>query len=327
MQDKYNALGMATGSSGGLYTVILDSDGGTPLSGMTVLCSAKGAFRHRDEKLRVGDRVSVSYTSHSFTSLEDGSFEVQKNYADICITELLPRKNSFIRPPVSNLDYIFIILSAKSPKTDPLVADKLISIAEFNNAEPVIVVSKADLDRESAEELYGIYKNAGFKAYMTSSEIGEGVSDLGEEIKKLLSGGKLAAFAGASGVGKSTMLNNIFPEFSLSTNDVSRKTERGRHTTRAVTLYPAFGGYIADTPGFTMLDFLHFDFFELSDLVGTFRDFKPYLSECRYTDCTHTKEEECGVTRAVREGNIAKSRHASYMDMYQTLKQKPSWKK
>ena len=123
------------------------------------------------------------------------------------------------------------------------------------------------------------------------------------------------------------MINSIFPSFEIRTGDVSRKTERGRHTTRAVTLYPACGGYIADTPGFSMLDFEHFDFFELEDLVHTFRDFVPFLGECRYTDCTHTKEEECGITRALREGRISKSRHDSYLNLYAVLKNKPSWKK
>ncbi len=327
MQEKYTAIGIATGNSGGLYTVKLDSNGKSPLSGRTVSCSAKGAFRHKSEKLRVGDRVEISFTDHSFKVNEDGEVVISESFADISITALLDRKNSFIRPPISNLDYIFVVMSAKSPRTDPLVADKLISIAEFNRAEPVIVISKADLDRAAAEELFEIYVKAGFKTYLTSSLENNGVEELKKIIESLLEGGKIAAFAGASGVGKSTMINSIFPDFGISTNDVSRKTERGRHTTRAVTLYEAFGGYLADTPGFTMLDFEHFDFFDLADLVGTFRDFTPYLSECRYSDCTHTKEEECGVIRALREGRISKSRHESYLNIYSTLKQKPTWKK
>ncbi len=325
MSEKYKAKGIITGNSGGLYTVLLDMDG-SPLSSLTVSCSAKGAFRHRDEKPRVGDRVEISYSDLSFRSV-DGEVTVSESFADISLTEILPRKNTFIRPPVSNLDYIFVVISARSPKTDPLVCDKLIAIAEYNNAEPVVIISKADLDRKAATELYDIYKRAGFKTYTTSSLEGEGVYDLKREMEALLDGGRIGAFAGASGVGKSTMINSIFPFFGISTGDVSRKTERGRHTTRAVTLYPAFGGFLADTPGFSMLDFEHFDFFELIDLVSTFRDIEPFTSECRYTDCTHTKEDECGVLNALRAGKITKSRHESYVNIYQTLKAKPFRKK
>lgn len=327
MQNKYLAKGMTIANSGGLYTVALDNDEETPLSGMTVSCSAKGVFRHREERLKVGDRVTVSFTDHSFIRLDDGTVIPSESFADVCIAGLLERKNTFIRPPVSNIDYIFIVLSARSPKTDPLVADKLISIAEFNHAEPIVIVSKSDLDKAAADELFSIYNSAGFRVFCTSSFDQSGVDEVRREMASRLKGGKIAAFAGASGVGKSTMINSIFPEFGLATNDVSRKTERGRHTTRAVTLYPAFGGYIADTPGFSMLDFEHFDFFDLEDLADTFRDFTPYLGNCRYSDCTHTKEEECGIMMALKAGKISKSRHDSYLNMYATLKQKPTWKK
>ena len=324
---KYYATGITIANSGGLYTVAVDNTEGCPLSGTTVSCTAKGAFRHKDERLRVGDRVRISFSDHSFTADSDGEVTVSETFADICICELLERKNTFIRPPVSNIDCIFVVLSARSPKTDTLVADKLISITEFNRAEPIIVISKSDLDQSAADELYSIYKKAGFDTFLTSGEDGRGVSELHAKVEQVLSQGKVIAFAGASGVGKSTMINKIFPSFGIATGDVSRKTERGRHTTRAVTLYPACGGYIADTPGFSMLDFEHFDFFGLEDLVHTFRDFEPYLSECRYTDCTHTKEDECGITRALRDGKISRSRHDSYLNLYQTLKSKPSWKK
>jgi len=143
----------------------------------------------------------------------------------------------------------------------------------------------------------------------------------------MLSDGRIAAFAGASGVGKSTLMNKLFPHLGLQTYAVSRKTERGRHTTRAVTLYPVYGGFLADTPGFSMLDFERFDFFTKDELLDTFRDFKDYTDNCRYADCTHTKEEGCAVLEAVRQGKISASRHESYLDMYNVLKQKPAWKK
>lgn len=327
MQDKYSGCGIVSENVGGLYSVILDNDDASPLSGKTVSCSARGVLRHREERPKVGDRVKITYTDHSYTKDENGKITVAKNGADICLSEICERKNVFIRPPLANLDYLFLILSARSPQTLPLVADKMISIAEHNHAEPIIIVSKLDLDRDTANELFEIYKNAGFKTYMVSSELGEGVEDLLYDIELLLKGGRVAAFAGASGVGKSTLMNKLFPHLSLMTHSVSKKTERGRHTTRAVTLYPLFDGYLADTPGFSMLDFERFDFFSKDELLDTFRDFQEYTGSCRYADCTHTKEEGCSVLEAVKCGKIAKSRHESYLDMYNTLKQKPTWKK
>jgi len=315
-----------TENVGGLYRVALDMDG-NPLSGKDVSCNARGVLRHREERPKVGDRVNITYTGHSFTLAEDGEAVPSENGADIYLSEICERKNVFIRPPVANLDYLFLVLSARSPQTLPLIADKMISIAEHNKVEPIIIVSKSDLDRKSADELFSIYSKAKFRTYAVSSEAGEGIKALSEDIEKMLSGGRIAAFAGASGVGKSTLLNRLFPHLDLQTYAVSRKTERGRHTTRAVTLYPVYGGYLADTPGFSMLDFERFDFFSKDELLDTFRDFADYTDGCRYADCTHTKEEGCAVLDAVRRGEIAKSRHESYLDMYNVLKQKPTWKK
>ena len=326
MQNKYIGCGIVTENVGGLYRVALDVEEGSPLSGKTVACSARGVLRHREERPKVGDRVRITYSDHSFT-VTDGNAVASENGADIYLSEICERKNVFIRPPVANLDYLFLVLSSRSPQTLPLVADKMISIAEHNKVEPVIIVSKSDLDAKASSELYAIYSGAGFKAYAVSSEKGDGISALSEDIEKMLAGGKTAAFAGASGVGKSTLLNKLFPHLELQTYEVSRKTERGRHTTRAVTLYPLFGGFLADTPGFSMLDFERFDFFSKDELLFTFRDFAQYTDGCRYADCTHTKEEGCAVLDAVREGKIAASRHESYLDMYNVLKQKPSWKK
>lgn len=315
-----------TENVGGLYSVSLDNDSDAPLSGKEISCSARGVLRHREERPKVGDRVKITYSDHSF-SVIDGSAVPSENGADIYLTEICERKNVFIRPPVANLDYLFLVLSSRSPQTLPLVADKMISISEHNRVEPVIIVSKCDLDKKSADELYTIYKNAGFSTYTVSSEEGSGIAELSSDIEKMLSGGRIAAFAGASGVGKSTLMNKLFPHLGLQTYAVSRKTERGRHTTRAVTLYPVYAGFLADTPGFSMLDFERFDFFTKDELLDTFRDFKDYTDNCRYADCTHTKEEGCAVLEAVRQGKISASRHESYLDMYNVLKQKPAWKK
>lgn len=326
MQNKYTGCGIVTENVGGLYSVSLDNDSDAPLSGKEISCSARGVLRHREERPKVGDRVKITYSDHSF-SVIDGSAVPSENGADIYLTEICERKNVFIRPPVANLDYLFLVLSSRSPQTLPLVADKMISISEHNRVEPVIIVSKCDLDKKSADELYTIYKNAGFSTYTVSSEEGSGIAELSSDIEKMLSGGRIAAFAGASGVGKSTLMNKLFPHLGLQTYAVSRKTERGRHTTRAVTLYPVYGGFLADTPGFSMLDFERFDFFTKDELLDTFRDFKDYTDNCRYADCTHTKEEGCAVLEAVRQGKISASRHESYLDMYNVLKQKPAWKK
>jgi ribosome biogenesis GTPase len=141
--------------------------------------------------------------------------------------------------------------------------------------------------------------------------------------------GKTAAFAGASGIGKSTLLNRLFPHLELSTSDISRKIERGRHTTREAVLFEisdaADCGYIADTPGFSMLDFKRFDFFEKDDLVHTMREFESYIGECRYTKCSHTKEQGCAVIEAVKKGVIPKSRHESYVELYDILKTRKKW--
>ncbi|MBO4971672.1 MAG: ribosome small subunit-dependent GTPase A [Clostridia bacterium] len=326
MQNKYTGCGIVTENVGGLYSVSLDNDSDAPLSGKEISCSARGVLRHREERPKVGDRVKITYSDHSF-SVIDGSAVPSENGADIYLTEICERKNVFIRPPVANLDYLFLVLSSRSPQTLPLVADKMISISEHNRVEPVIIVSKCDLDKKSADELYTIYKNAGFSTYTVSSEEGSGIAELSSDIEKMLSGGRIAAFAGASGVGKSTLMNKLFPHLGLQTYAVSRKTERGRHTTRAVTLYPVYAGFLADTPGFSMLDFERFDFFTKDELLDTFRDFKDYTDNCRYADCTHTKEEGCAVLEAVRQGKISASRHESYLDMYNVLKQKPAWKK
>ena len=245
------------------------------------------------------------------------------------IAGILPRKNALIRPPVANLDLLLIAMAAADPAPMPETADKLISIAEFNGIEPVLVIGKSDLAPQTAEELRRVYELAGLPVFLLSAREGEGVDALRAYLFAQMQN-KVAAFAGASGVGKSTLLNALFPSLSLATGEISRKIARGRHTTRRVQLYPLDGAenaYIADTPGFSMLDFIRFDFFKKEDLPLTMREFAPYLGLCRYTKCTHTKEEGCAILAAVREGKIAASRHQSYLAMYEALKNKHDWSK
>ncbi len=304
---------------GGLYTVrLLDSrllPEGTVLS-----CRARGAFRHEGISPLPGDRVSLLFS--------EGSAEGAEEPVGAVIDRIEDRKNALIRPPMANLDYLFITMASASPVPILTTVDKLIAIAEFNRIEPVIVITKRDLDPIYAEELLDIYTRCGFSCFITDSVSGEGVSALDQWIREKLCG-KTAAFAGASGIGKSTLMNRLFPHLSLSTSEISRKIERGRHTTRQVELFPLSDemdcGYIADTPGFSMLDFARFDFFDKEDLPLTFREFVPYIGQCRYTKCSHTKEEGCAILGAMKEGAIPLSRHASFSELYETLKQKKKW--
>ncbi len=299
---------------GGLYTVRLSED--APLAEGTVLCHAGGAFRHNNQKPLVGDEVELVWGESS------------TDETNVRIARILDRRNSLIRPPLANLDVLFVSMAAAFPEPVLPTVDKLICIAEHNGIEPVIVIGKCDLAPERAEELRAIYANAGFDAFVLSARSGVGVEKLAEYVNEHLVG-KTAAFAGASGIGKSTLLNALFPSLSLATNTISERIERGRHTTRHVELYPISdapnSGYIADTPGFSLLDFERFNFFDVEDLAYNMREFRPYLGRCRYTKCTHTKEEGCAVLEAMREGEISQSRHDSFLEIYSSLKNKKKW--
>jgi len=241
---EYKANGKITALVGGLYTVALDA-GDTPLSGQNVNCRARGAFRHSGESPLVGDTVSVIWNDSGDSS-------------GIAIDAIIDRKNSLIRPPLANLDMLFVTLSAAKPEPSLFTADKLISICEFNGIEPCIVIGKCELDTARAEEIEKIYTLAGYKVFVLSCFEDVGIEPLKAYIESTIEG-KTIAFAGASGAGKSTLLNKLFPELKLMTGDVSTKTQRGRHTTRTVNLFPVFGGYVADTPGFSMIDFERFE--------------------------------------------------------------------
>ena len=300
---------------GGLYTVRATS--GSDQN--QIRCRARGAFRHNGLTPLPGDVVLVSYDSDSHS--DDAKY---------VINEIVARKNSLIRPPMANLDFLFVTMAAAAPSPVLSTVDKLISIAEHNKIIPVIVITKCELDTQKATELFGIYSKCGFDCFMLSAKEDIGISPIDEFIRKNLPT-HTAAFAGASGIGKSTLLNRLFPELSLDTSEISRKIERGRHTTREVVLFPLSDsddcGYIADTPGFSMLDFKRFDFFEKDDLVNTMREFAPYTGDCRYTKCSHTKEQGCAVLQAVKNGDIPSSRHASYVELYDILKSRNKWDK
>ena len=296
---------------GGLYTVRIYPDGA--LAPQEVRCKARGSFRHENLTPLPGDTVELSRSG------EDGGYVIEK----IC-----ERRNALIRPPMANLDYLFVTMAAASPAPILPTVDKLICIAEHNNIEPVVIITKCELDRARADELRAIYSGCGFDCFALSSKQNEGIEPLEEFVSSKLPS-HIAAFAGASGIGKSTLLNRLFPELCLATSEISRKIERGRHTTREVTLFPLSDapdcGYIADTPGFSMLDFKRFDFFEKDDLVDTMREFADFVGNCKYTKCSHTKEEGCAVIRAVKDGKIPLSRHTSYVELYDILKTRKKW--
>lgn len=322
---KYEETGRLIKGLGGLFEVLLDK-GDTPASGRRIEARAKGNFRHEGTRTLVGDRVRVQYDDTAVSEHVSGDMPKNRDGGGAVLVEILPRKNALIRPPMANLDLLFLTVAAADPAPMTETVDKLISIAEFNKIEPVLIIGKAELAPAVAENLVKLYTSAGFSAFSLSAREGVGVLPLREFLSRELPG-KTAAFAGASGVGKSTLLNVLFPEITTETGEISRKIARGRHTTRRVELYPAEGGFLADTPGFSMLDFVRFDFFTVRDLPGTMREFAPYLGACRYTKCTHTKEQGCAVLAAVREGKIAKSRHDSFLSMYAALKDKHDWGK
>ena len=326
----YEGIGRVIKGVGGLFTVRMERGGegpsSAPLDGKILFARGRGALRQKGSLL-VGDRVRVLYDDSSF-SITDGEGLPSPDGTGIVIEEILPRSCALIRPPMSNLNLLFVTVAAASP--DPVfeTVDKLISIAEFNGIEPVMVVTKCDLNPDYAQRIANCYRKAGFTVFCEGKETDGVESGLKDYIQTALDG-KIAAFSGASGVGKSTMLNKLFPALSLETGEISHRIERGKNTTRSVELFPLSGeencGFLADTPGFTMLDFERFDFFEKEDLPATFREFLPHIGNCRYTKCSHTKEQGCAVLEAVKRGEISRSRHRSFAALYEVLKKKTKW--
>ena len=321
---QYEECGRLTRGVGGLYEIRLDA-GATPLSGRTVASRAKGNFRTKGLSPLVGDRVRVLFDEVAVLRYE-GEGARADDGGGVVITEILPRTSAIIRPPMANLGVLFITFAVKDPEPATETIDKLIAIAEYNGIEPVPVICKCDLAPERAAELKAMYQNAGFTAFSISSATRRGVEELKTWIGEHL-GNRIAAFSGASGVGKSTLLNALYPDLKLQTGAISEKIARGKHTTRRVELYPIEDGYVADTPGFSMLDFVRFDFFKKEDLPFVMREFEPYIGSCRYTKCTHTKEQGCAILEAVREGRIAESRHRGFLSMYEELRHKNEWSK
>ncbi len=272
-------------------------------TGELLQCRARGKFRQDGMSPLVGDMVEVRET-------EPGNGMVW---------DIEPRRSAFERPAVANIDQLVVIASCAIPVTDPFLIDRVAAIAALKGCDVIVCINKVDLT--DGDELAEIYRNAGFPTVCVSAETGEGI----DRLIPLISG-KLSAFTGNSGVGKSSILNAIEPDFSLRVDAVSEKLGRGKHTTRHVELYRlACGAEVIDTPGFSSFDGAELGLELKEKLDQCFIEFRPHLDECRYAGCSHTKEKGCAVLSAVKEGTIARSRHASYLRMYDELKNLRSW--
>lgn len=296
MSDKTSLTGIIIKLTGGFYYV--------EAADTVYECKARGIFRKEGNSPLVGDRVQISVPNKGYCSVD----------------KILPRKNKLKRPPLANIDTLVIVCSTADPSPNTLVIDKMTAAAINNNMEPVIVISKTDI--KDGGEIAEIYKKAGFTVFEYSAENPESA----HKIKPLLKG-KITAFTGNTGVGKSTLLNNLFKDLNLATGDVSRKLGRGRHTTRTVELFKTEGGYVADTPGFSTVDLERYEMIDKEQLQYCFPEFEQYLGRCKFTSCAHICEKGCSIIEAVNKGEISVSRHNSYKAMYDEVKSIKAWEK
>ena len=267
-------------------------------------CKARGIFRNENTTPLVGDKVN---------------FDLEDNNKGI-VTEVLQRKNEFRRPPIANIDKLFIVTSIVEPAPSLIVIDKLITICEYKDIEPIIVITKTDL--KDATELKKIYEASGFKVVTLSNLESNNFDQVKEHLRDSIS-----AFAGNTGVGKSSLINNIYPKLALETAHISKKLGRGRHTTRHVELYyiKELNGYVADTPGFGSMDMAKYEIIMKDKLQYCFREFAPYLNQCKFTGCSHTVEKGCAILDALRDGKIIQQRFNSYVELYNDAKQIKEW--
>lgn len=267
-----------------------------------VTCRGRGALRKNQESPLTGDMVEIT--------VENGKGMVEK---------ILPRRNRFIRPAVANVDALVVFAASVNPVTEPFLIDRVAAIAGDQGVGVYIVINKCDLD--PALDLARIYQNSGFPVVVASAETGEGV----EALRQLITG-KLTAFTGNTGVGKSSMLNRLCPELHLATGEVSEKLGRGRHTTRHVELHSlGEDTFVADTPGFASFDTEQMDVILKDNLQYAFGDFAPYLGNCQFHDCSHRKEPGCAVRQAADQGLIEKTRYDSYLRLYEKSSQIKQW--
>mgnify|MGYP000703105937 FL=1 len=251
----------------------------------------------------VGDRVKLE--------------EIKGNTA--VIAEIAERKNYIIRPPLANLDVLIFVVSSCSPKPNLTLMDKFIAISSYKDIENIIVITKLDLqENKDISEIYGA---AGIRVVEVDYADKNSYMPLIDMIE-----GKICAFTGNTGVGKSTLLNHLIEGIDIKTGEISEKLGRGRHTTRHTELYKLpNGAYIADTPGFSTFDTNRYDIIKKDKLELCFAEFEPYLGKCGFPDCAHISEKKCAVREAVEKGAIAESRYRSYCEMYEEAKQIKDW--
>ncbi len=300
--EKIIKSGKILSGVGGLYRVFTDE-------GEIKECVARGILRHGKLTPYPGDNVLI----------------VGSGQGKNAIQEILPRKNNFSRPNAANIDILAVTVAAAEPSPSYITIDKLLCAAEYYGSEGIVVITKSELSPEKAEEMKIIYEKCGYKVFVTSSYTGQGIDRLRSYLGNTEEG-KTVFFAGESGAGKSSLINSLYPGLKLKTSGVSKKIHRGRHTTRAVTLYPVGKpeengtAFLADTPGFGMFDISGIEELYKEDVAGLFPEFGKYTGECRYSDCTHLREEGCGVLQAVSNGKVPQQRHASFVRIYEEIK-------
>jgi len=290
-------------ATGGFYYVQCNNG----ITDEIISCRARGLFRLEDKSPHVGDIVDITIAP------EDGGGTVSRIHT---------RKNELMRPPLSNLDYMALIVSAFDPAPNYLVIDKLLAILEHKEIPALIVITKPDL--ADATGIQAIYESAGYPVFVVNNLTRDGVDNLLREMS-----GKLNALCGNSGVGKSSLLNAINPKLAIAVGDTSRKLGRGRHTTRHVEIFTLDDGtQIADTPGFSSVDLLMMSEIRAHELSDCFVEFAEHAPEgCRFLDCKHVAEHGCAVRDAVNSGKISQSRYRSYCALYDEIKDVKEWER
>ena len=269
------------------------------------ICDARGKLKKEDIKPVVGDKVNFE-----ITKLEEKTGVIE---------EILPRENYIKRPKIANINQMVLVISSKMPKPDLLMLDKQLSFAEYMNIKPVIVMNKIDLSKEIAEEIKGQYKFTNYEIIETNAKENIGIHELRSVLKN-----KISVFSGNSGVGKSTLLNDLFEDNLTLEGKISSKNKRGKNTTTTVKLYELEENtFIADSPGFSTFDIYEI---ETTNLAEYFVEFKEHIKNCEFVGCTHIKEEKCGIKQALKENKISQNRYERYIKIYEELKDREEHK-
>lgn len=289
--------GIITCLIAGEYT-IFDNDKNEYFKG-----KPRGLFRIKEDTLKVGDSVD---------------YEIQVD--QVVITNLHKRTNELVRPSISNIDQAFVVFSVKEPDINFNLLDRFITILEFSNIEPIIVLNKWDLLNKEEEiktiEVKQYYEKIGYRVIQTSAKQG-----FIEQLKDLIKD-HVSVITGQSGVGKSSLLNELEPTLNITTNEISKALNRGKHTTRHVELISMLGGWIADTPGFGIMDFIDMDEYDISH---SFVEFFELSKECKYNGCLHLNEPKCAVKEAIESGNVLASRYENYKQFLEEIKNRKKW--